>query len=121
MSGELTDYFVHAGTFNATPPVLDQRHIGRLLRSSRNARGRRVTSPRREKPRAGRTPSSLCRVTYEMMEAAFRPAARTGAMPDWMEPFTRTHESGRRPEHIRPPYYTAAQESSGTLGGTTAR
>src|SRR6266481_75434 len=30
------------------------------------------------------------RVTYEMMEAAFRPPARTGAMPDWMEPFART-------------------------------
>src|SRR3989475_570253 len=29
------------------------------------------------------------RVTYEMMEAAFRPA-RTGARPDWMEPFART-------------------------------
>ena len=26
------------------------------------------------------------RVTYEMMEAAFRPAW-TGKMPDWMEPF----------------------------------
>jgi dihydrofolate reductase len=30
------------------------------------------------------------RVTYEMMEAAFRPPARTGARPDWMEPFART-------------------------------
>src|SRR6202043_288094 len=29
------------------------------------------------------------RVTYEMMEAAFRPPARTGARPDWMEPFAR--------------------------------
>ena len=29
------------------------------------------------------------RVTYEMMEAAFRPA-RTGARPDWMEPFAQT-------------------------------
>ena len=28
------------------------------------------------------------RVTYEMMEAAFRPAW-TGEMPDWMEPFRR--------------------------------
>jgi dihydrofolate reductase len=27
------------------------------------------------------------RVTYQMMEAAWRPAARTGARPDWMEPF----------------------------------
>ncbi len=30
------------------------------------------------------------RVTYEMMEAAFRPSVRTAAMPDWMEPFART-------------------------------
>src|SRR6476660_983858 len=30
------------------------------------------------------------RVTYEMMEAAFRPSARTGAGPYWMEPFART-------------------------------
>src|SRR5262249_8724054 len=30
------------------------------------------------------------RVTYEMMEAAFRPLASTGARPDWMEPFART-------------------------------
>jgi len=27
------------------------------------------------------------RVTYEMMEAAWRPIARTGARPDWMEPW----------------------------------
>jgi hypothetical protein len=30
------------------------------------------------------------RVTYEMMEAAWRPPAPTGARPDWMEPFART-------------------------------
>ena len=29
------------------------------------------------------------RVTYEMMEAAWRLPARTGARPDWMEPFAR--------------------------------
>ena len=29
------------------------------------------------------------RVTYEMMEAAFRPPARTVARPDWIEPFAR--------------------------------
>jgi dihydrofolate reductase len=27
------------------------------------------------------------RVTYDMMEAAFRPPARTGARPEWMEPW----------------------------------
>ncbi len=35
------------------------------------------------------------RVTYEMMEAAWRPSARTGASPEWMEPFARA--GGRRP------------------------
>ncbi len=35
------------------------------------------------------------RVTYEMMEAAFRPAW-TGEMPDWMEPFRRTVDAARK-------------------------
>jgi dihydrofolate reductase len=40
------------------------------------------------------------RVTYEMMEAAWRPAARSGARPDWMapwmEPFARTIDSAKK-------------------------
>src|SRR5262249_42583406 len=36
------------------------------------------------------------RVTYEMMEAAFRPPASTGARPDWMEPFARTIDAARK-------------------------
>jgi dihydrofolate reductase len=36
------------------------------------------------------------RVTYEMMEAAFRPSARTGALPDWMEPFARTIDAAKK-------------------------
>jgi len=36
------------------------------------------------------------RVTYEMMEAAFRSPARTGARPDWMEPFARTIDAKRK-------------------------
>ena len=36
------------------------------------------------------------RVTYEMMEAAWRPPARTGAMPDWMEPFARTIDAAKK-------------------------
>ena len=39
------------------------------------------------------------RVTYEMMEAAWRPPARTGARPEWMtewmEPFARTIDAAR--------------------------
>ena len=35
------------------------------------------------------------RVTYEMMEAAFRPS-QTGARPDWMEPFARTIDAAKK-------------------------
>jgi dihydrofolate reductase len=36
------------------------------------------------------------RVTYEMMEAAFRSSTRTGAMLDWMEPFARTIDAAKK-------------------------
>jgi dihydrofolate reductase len=36
------------------------------------------------------------RVTYEMMEAAWRLPARTGARPDWMEPFARTIDVAKK-------------------------
>ncbi|HWP12468.1 MAG TPA: dihydrofolate reductase family protein, partial [Ramlibacter sp.] len=36
------------------------------------------------------------RVTYEMMEAAFRSPAPKGAMPDWMEPFARTIDAAKK-------------------------
>jgi hypothetical protein len=36
------------------------------------------------------------RVTYQMMEAAFRPPARMGARPDWMEPFARTIDAAKK-------------------------
>ncbi len=40
------------------------------------------------------------RVTYEMMEAAFRQPARTGVRPDWMadwmEPFARTIDAAKK-------------------------
>jgi dihydrofolate reductase len=36
------------------------------------------------------------RVTYEMMEAAWRPLTRTGNMPDWMEPFARTIDAAKK-------------------------
>ena len=38
----------------------------------------------------------LGRVTYEMMEAAWRPPSRMGAMPEWMEPFGRTIDASRK-------------------------
>src|SRR5215204_6317483 len=40
------------------------------------------------------------RVTYEMMEEAWRPVAQTGVraewMPDWMEPFARTIDGAKK-------------------------
>src|ERR671911_1560766 len=36
------------------------------------------------------------RVTYEMMEAAFRLETRTVARPDWMEPFARTIDAAKK-------------------------
>ena len=36
------------------------------------------------------------RVTYEMMEAAWRPTAQAVARPDWMEPFARTIDAARK-------------------------
>ena len=36
------------------------------------------------------------RVTYEMMEAAWRPPAPTGGRPDWMEPFARTIDAAKK-------------------------
>src|SRR5919198_709135 len=36
------------------------------------------------------------RVTYEMMEAAWRPTAQAEARPEWMEPFARTIDSAKK-------------------------
>ena len=36
------------------------------------------------------------RVTYELMEAGWRPFARTGARPDWMEPFAHTIDTAKK-------------------------
>jgi hypothetical protein len=36
------------------------------------------------------------RVTYEMMEAAFRPAAQAVARPEWMEPFARAIDAAKK-------------------------
>jgi dihydrofolate reductase len=36
------------------------------------------------------------RVTYEMMEAAFRPPARMGSRPDWMEPFAGAIDASKK-------------------------
>jgi len=36
------------------------------------------------------------RVTYQMMEAAWRPSAETVPRPDWMEPFARAIDAARK-------------------------
>ena len=36
------------------------------------------------------------RVTYEMMEAAFRPPERMGAVPDWVQSFARTIDAAKK-------------------------
>ncbi|MDQ3155919.1 MAG: deaminase, partial [Actinomycetota bacterium] len=36
------------------------------------------------------------RVTYEMMESAWRPPTPTGARPDWMEPFAQTINAAKK-------------------------
>jgi len=36
------------------------------------------------------------RVTYEMMEAAFRPSVQTEARTDWTEPFARTIDAAKK-------------------------
>jgi dihydrofolate reductase len=36
------------------------------------------------------------RVTYEMMEAAWRPPVPMGTRPDWMEPFARTIDAAKK-------------------------
>src|SRR5579864_6742951 len=38
----------------------------------------------------------LGRVTYEMMEAAWRGPAVTGVRPDWMEPFASTIDAAKK-------------------------
>jgi dihydrofolate reductase len=38
----------------------------------------------------------LGRVTYQMMEAAWRQPARAGAMPEWTKPFARTIDAAKK-------------------------
>jgi hypothetical protein len=63
------------------------------------------------------------RVTYEMMEAAFRSPVRTGARPDWMEPFARTIRRGkevRRVEHPGPGRLERGARARGSGEGRSA-
>ena len=48
------------------------------------------------------------RVTYEMMEAAWRPSGEWGARPDWMEPFARTIDTAKK--------YVVSSTLDGSIG-----
>src|SRR5215510_1095538 len=36
------------------------------------------------------------RVTYQMMESAFRPSAEAESLPEWMDPFARTIDAAKK-------------------------
>jgi dihydrofolate reductase len=50
------------------------------------------------------------RVTYEMMEAAFRPPAQPGPRPDWVERFARTIDAAKKYVVSRGDLGTAVQQ-----------
>jgi hypothetical protein len=63
------------------------------------------------------------RVTYEMMEAAWRRTAQAGARPDWMEPFARKIDElqeVRRVEHPGPHRLERGARARGSGGGRSA-
>src|ERR1700675_4308849 len=80
---------------NATSSVFHQRHIDGCC-------DHRAITPDEDLFRNGAENLEQAdallfgRVTYEMMEAAWRPPARTGAMPDWTEPFARTIDAAKK-------------------------
>ena len=82
---------------NATPSVFHQRHIGRVLRSSGNSADEDLHRHAAENLEQADA-LLFGRVTYEMMEAAFRPPAgvRPEWMADWMEPFARTIDAAKK-------------------------
>ena len=52
------------------------------------------------------------RVTYEMMEEAWRLSTRTVAMPDWTEPFARTIDAAKK--------YGVEHPWSGSIGARSS-
>jgi len=58
------------------------------------------------------------RVTYEMMEAAFRSPARAEALPDWMQPFARTIDAARK--HVVSSTLTEVDWNAGLVRGDLA-
>ena len=78
-----------------SPSVFHQRHVGRVL-SSCNVRPDEDLH-RHAAENLGQADALLFgRVTYEMMEAAFRSPAQTGARPLWMGPFARTIDAAKK-------------------------
>src|SRR2546427_7573097 len=56
----------------------------------------------------------LGRVTYEMMEAAWR-SPRTGARPEWTEPFARTIDAAKKYVVSRSEEHTSELQSQSNL------
>ncbi len=74
------------------------------------------------------------RVTYELMESAWRPQASTVARPDWMEPFAQTINAARKyvvsstleqvdwnAEHVRGDLDNGRSATQAGVGQRTAR
>jgi len=78
------------------PSVFHQRHIGRVLRIIVKCSRTKTYIVTRRRTSTQADALLFGRVTYEMMEAAWRPPARTGARPDWMEPFARTIDVAKK-------------------------
>src|SRR5262245_11936664 len=93
------DCSLASGGRHATPSVFHQRHIGRIC-------DHRAISPDEDLHRhaaenlAQADALLFGRVTYELMEAGWRPFARTKARPDWMqpwmEPFAHTIDAAKK-------------------------
>src|SRR6266849_8540863 len=80
---------------NATASVFHQRHIGRVLRSSCNVRGRRLASSRGREPRPGRCPP-LWPGYLRNDGGRVAAAGAGGSEADWMEPFARTIDAAKK-------------------------
>src|SRR5947209_7014847 len=80
---------------NATPLVLHQRHVGRCC--DHRAIPADEDLHRHAVENLNQADALLFgRVTYEMMESAWRPPSPAGERPDWMEPFAQTINAAKK-------------------------
>jgi hypothetical protein len=87
----LNDDFVHAcGILHKDEPMAKQLGIGNKDFSDEELHRHAIENLNQADALL------IGRVTYKMMEAAFRPQARAGARPDWMKPFARTIDAAKQ-------------------------